>query len=713
MRNLFMRSPFMRPTDVFLKPFRHVLLATLAATFTATWFFPSVPILFAEESTKPAGEDTAPAGTEKADTAKTDIPPATGNATPATDPGLAALEEATERKLQLAGEDDLDTVIELCEKALDEGLTGDNLDFAQQLLTATRLQRGLLLSETLLKVPANQLPEGWKELRSRAAGDLEFAAEADLQTAQCRLMLARLETIPPVDEEKLTSLVEKAIEAGKGDPEILAAAYLMRVLLEKDPEKKEAIFEKAVRETEGNSQLMLLQVATLAERKKYDEAMEVLQKLIETEPEKLGLLRIALDIRWQQGKYDDALKIIDALLEEIPGEPDLLFKKSFVFIFKKKADAAIQNLNRLRRTLPRDPRIPWLRGIAYSMKKDYSKALADADAAIRLAPDFIPPKKLKAEILTAEKRFDEAVTLLKEAVETLPEGEDGENSDRNQLETQLGTVHIAAKDYDAAAEVVAGLLEKAPDGLDGIALKTDLLVARKKHAQAVSVFKEALEKWEAGDSVDRERLPRLRMQLVSLMLTAKQYDEALALAEKEASANPEDMTAVGLKANVLLHMGRHAEAGAVYDAVLEKEPDDELALNNLSWLLSTSPEDTVRDGKKALELALKACELTEYKKAYILSTLAAAYAELGQFDKAVEWSRKSVDLAEKEDEDRLDDLKRELEAFQRNEPWREVLSEADKDEDEGDNDGQKTETGKPETSDKAADEPDSSDENEK
>ena len=48
-------------------------------------------------------------------------------------------------------------------------------------------------------------------------------------------------------------------------------------------------------------------------------------------------------------------------------------------------------------------------------------------------------------------------------------------------------------------------------------------------------------------------------------------------------------------------------------------------------MLATSPDAKLRNGRRAIELATRACELTKYKAAYILSTLAAAYAETGDF----------------------------------------------------------------------------------
>jgi hypothetical protein len=64
--------------------------------------------------------------------------------------------------------------------------------------------------------------------------------------------------------------------------------------------------------------------------------------------------------------------------------------------------------------------------------------------------------------------------------------------------------------------------------------------------------------------------------------------------------------------------------------------------------------------------------LTQYQQAHILSTLAAAYAETGDFETAVKWSQKSVDLG---DQDIQEQLKQELESYQRKKPWREKKQE--------------------------------------
>jgi protein O-mannosyl-transferase len=77
-------------------------------------------------------------------------------------------------------------------------------------------------------------------------------------------------------------------------------------------------------------------------------------------------------------------------------------------------------------------------------------------------------------------------------------------------------------------------------------------------------------------------------------------------------------------------------------------PDKPFLLNRLAWLLATSPEDDVRSGARAVELAEHSVSLTSRQDIMSLETLSAAYAEAGRFDEAVITGREALALAEKQ-----------------------------------------------------------------
>jgi tetratricopeptide (TPR) repeat protein len=170
-----------------------------------------------------------------------------------------------------------------------------------------------------------------------------------------------------------------------------------------------------------------------------------------------------------------------------------------------------------------------------------------------------------------------------------------------------------------------------------------------------------------------------------------------------------------------LNIGQHAEAIADFDKALAINEEDESLLNNFAWVLATSPDDKVRNGKRAIELATKASELTGHQTPHVLSTLGASYAETGDFESAKKWSQQAVDLskkaveAAKDDEERaklqkdLEQLEKEYASYEKGEPVRERQSaeeapaKGDKKEGEDAKEDRVTPVDTPESSDSTAD----------
>jgi tetratricopeptide (TPR) repeat protein len=69
-----------------------------------------------------------------------------------------------------------------------------------------------------------------------------------------------------------------------------------------------------------------------------------------------------------------------------------------------------------------------------------------------------------------------------------------------------------------------------------------------------------------------------------------------------------------------------------------------------AWLLATCPDNRVRDAKRAVDDAKQACELSQWHNAICLDTLAAAQAESGSFDEAVQYEQKAIDLTSSDTE---------------------------------------------------------------
>jgi peptidoglycan/LPS O-acetylase OafA/YrhL len=92
---------------------------------------------------------------------------------------------------------------------------------------------------------------------------------------------------------------------------------------------------------------------------------------------------------------------------------------------------------------------------------------------------------------------------------------------------------------------------------------------------------------------------------------------------------------------------RHKYGAALshYSAALEHDGNCVDALNNAAWLLATAPNPRLRDGKMAVTLASRACELTDYRQPFFIGTLAAACAEAGRYHEAIANAQKARALA--------------------------------------------------------------------
>ena len=93
------------------------------------------------------------------------------------------------------------------------------------------------------------------------------------------------------------------------------------------------------------------------------------------------------------------------------------------------------------------------------------------------------------------------------------------------------------------------------------------------------------------------------------------------------------------------------------------------SLNNLAWLLATCDDPKVRDGAGAVKFAEQAVAKTERKNPINLETLAAAYAEAGQFDKAVNAENEAIALLQNEEQ--KNDYTTRLKLYESNSPYHE------------------------------------------
>lgn len=148
-------------------------------------------------------------------------------------------------------------------------------------------------------------------------------------------------------------------------------------------------------------------------------------------------------------------------------------------------------------------------------------------------------------------------------------------------------------------------------------------------------------------------------------------DRAIADCDSALQLDPQFTMAYVVRAEGRETRSEYAQAIDDLSAALRLSPESEEVLNNLAWILATAPQDGLRNGARAFQYANKACEITKWKNAGYIDTLAAAYAEIGDFEEAVKWQQKALALTAKGEH--AEELEAHLKLYQAKQPCREPI----------------------------------------
>jgi tetratricopeptide (TPR) repeat protein len=118
------------------------------------------------------------------------------------------------------------------------------------------------------------------------------------------------------------------------------------------------------------------------------------------------------------------------------------------------------------------------------------------------------------------------------------------------------------------------------------------------------------------------------------------------------------------KSRTCVDIGRYDDAKRSLEAAHHLQPSDPTTLNDLAWLLATSPNGRLRNGRRAVVFAQQSCALTNWNNAYSIDTLAAAYAAAGDFSQAVKFQQRAIDALDPKDRPiQLPGMKSRLELY--------------------------------------------------
>jgi len=183
------------------------------------------------------------------------------------------------------------------------------------------------------------------------------------------------------------------------------------------------------------------------------------------------------------------------------------------------------------------------------------------------------------------------------------------------------------------------------------------------NAEAVKWYRKSADQ---GDSLAQYNIGKMYAYGLGV---AQDYAEAIKWIQKAAEqGDAQAQYGLGYMYSKGLGVSQdNAEAVKWYRKAVEQ--GNELAMRTLAWIFATSPDESLQDGFEAIRLAETYLKVHN-DAVYVLDTLAAAYAEVGRFEDAVETQKKVLSMT-KEDDPQLAEFQSHLNSYQKNKPWRE------------------------------------------
>jgi tetratricopeptide (TPR) repeat protein len=294
-------------------------------------------------------------------------------------------------------------------------------------------------------------------------------------------------------------------------------------------------------------------------------------------------------------------------------------------------------------------------GAAYMQQGQNAQALQHYLAALQIKPDNAKAQYNLGVALASLGRTDEAVKHYRIALRIDP-------SYSKSLQA-LGDTLLKSGEISEALLHYKSVLQIDPNNTAVHLVLGNTLLSTGDLEGAIEHLRAAI-KIEPNNFEAQLNLASALASDGKLAQAIEGYQTALRLAPNSALAHYQFGAAL---------LGGHREKEALQELreALRLSPESALTLDKLGWILSTSSEAALRNGKEAIAFAQRACQITKNVNPVTLSTLSAAYAEDKRFDQAIASAEKSRSLTDPDKNPKLFALiNRQLSFYRDHRPFR-------------------------------------------
>jgi len=281
------------------------------------------------------------------------------------------------------------------------------------------------------------------------------------------------------------------------------------------------------------------------------------------------------------------------------------------------------------------------------------EAIVQYHLALQIDPAYSMAHNNLAHALLQQGRTEEAIAQYREALRINPASA--------EVHYNLGNAFLHQRQTEEAIAAYRESLRINPASAMARNNLAAVLSQSGRTEEAIVHFREALQLDPASTDA--------RNNLDVALLQQEKTEKALAQYREAVRIRPDDAQAQYDLGLALFQQRQTKEAIARMQKALELQPDHANAQNSLAWMLATAPQASLRNGARAVQLATQASGGND---PIVLDTLAAAYAEAGDFSAAVQTAKKALQLAEAQSNAALAAaLRRELQLYEAGQSFRE------------------------------------------
>jgi tetratricopeptide (TPR) repeat protein len=330
-------------------------------------------------------------------------------------------------------------------------------------------------------------------------------------------------------------------------------------------------------------------------------------------------------------QYDRALADFNNSINLEGTNALVIYRRGLTYVAMKKPDLALADFNESLRLDPKGDNCLNERGnIFMNEKRDFKRAIDDYSKAIMLNPGYAEFWTNRARAKRAAGLYDAALADHGEAIRIDPTNAVRWNSRGVLYESNQRDFPRAIADYSEAIKL------KPAESLYRLN-RGNAYRLNRDYAQAIADYNDSI-RLDAKEPLSFNGRGLAQERIGNRKAAIADFGEAIRL-------DPSEPIYWSNRARAYRNGQDHALAKLDYLEAIRLSPLDAQALNNCAWHLATCLDPSVRDGALALQLAMRACELTAGADWSKLDTAAAAFAECGDFDRAILWSKAALAAA--------------------------------------------------------------------